>query len=84
MALCKTVVFKGIVVPASYIVVVAPTIHPGNTEISFSVQFASKEGAPTFDTANYACAYSLEGANPVDQAYLYLKSLPEFADAIDC
>jgi hypothetical protein len=26
----------------------------------------------------------LEGPNPIKQAYLHLKSLPEFADAVDC
>jgi len=26
----------------------------------------------------------LEGPNPIKQAYLHLKTLPEFADAIDC
>jgi hypothetical protein len=29
-------------------------------------------------------AHGLEGANPIKQAYLYLKTLPEFADAVDC
>jgi len=26
----------------------------------------------------------LDGPNPIKQAYLHLKTLPEFADAIDC
>lgn len=26
----------------------------------------------------------LDGPNPIKQAYLYLKTLPEFADATDC
>lgn len=26
----------------------------------------------------------LEGSNPIKQAYLHLKTLPEFADAVDC
>ena len=32
----------------------------------------------------YACDYNLQGANPVKQAYEYLKTLPEFAGATDC
>jgi len=28
--------------------------------------------------------YDLDGPNPIKQAYLHLKTLPEFADAIDC
>jgi len=30
------------------------------------------------------CDYDINGENPIKQAYLYLKTLPEFADAIDC
>lgn len=32
----------------------------------------------------YSFAPALEGDNFIKQAYLYLKTLPEFADAIDC
>ena len=28
--------------------------------------------------------YNINGESPIKQAYLYLKTLPEFADAIDC
>lgn len=30
------------------------------------------------------CDYNLLGENPIKQAYLHLKTLPEFAGAIDC
>lgn len=33
---------------------------------------------------SYGFDYDLEGPNPIKQAYLHLKSLPEFADAVDC
>jgi hypothetical protein len=33
---------------------------------------------------NYDCAYDINGENPIKQAYLHLKTLPEFADAVDC
>jgi len=29
-------------------------------------------------------ALDFDGPNPIKQAYLHLKSLPEFADAVDC
>jgi hypothetical protein len=29
-------------------------------------------------------AYDIDGENPVRQAYLHLKTLPEFAGATDC
>lgn len=28
--------------------------------------------------------YNINGENPIKQAYLYLKTLPEFSDATDC
>jgi hypothetical protein len=39
---------------------------------------------PSFATLRFECPYSLDGPNPIKQAYLHLKTLPEFADAIDC
>lgn len=30
------------------------------------------------------CAYDLAGANPLEQAYAHLKTLPEFSGAVDC
>jgi hypothetical protein len=35
-------------------------------------------------TQTFSCDYSLEGDNPIAQAYQFLKTLPEFADATDC
>ena len=32
----------------------------------------------------YTCAYAIDGDNPIRQAYLHLKTLPEFANAVDC
>lgn len=32
----------------------------------------------------YGFDYALDGENIVKQAYEYLKTLPEFADAVDC
>ena len=32
----------------------------------------------------YSFTLDLEGPNPIKQAYQFLKSLPEFADATDC
>jgi hypothetical protein len=33
---------------------------------------------------HFNAAYSLNGANPLAQAYLHLKSLPEFTNTTDC
>jgi hypothetical protein len=32
----------------------------------------------------YGFDYTFDGSNPIQQAYEYLKTLPEFADATDC
>lgn len=32
----------------------------------------------------HSCSYDINGENPIKQAYLHLKTLPEFADAVDC
>lgn len=42
------------------------------------------EDKPFFEQNGYTAPYALEGENPFKQAYLYLKTLPEFQDAIDC
>jgi hypothetical protein len=37
-----------------------------------------------YDRKMIAMPYDLSGDNPIRQAYLHLKSLPEFAGATDC
>lgn len=44
---------------------------------------ASVDGNALF-TESHSFALDLEGPNPIKQAYLHLKTLPEFADATDC
>jgi hypothetical protein len=45
-----------------------------------------KENAnvPHFADVSYTCAYDLTGANPIAQAYEHLKTLEDFAGAVDC
>lgn len=38
---------------------------------------------PSFGNTQFTTSYTLTGANPVQQAYEYLKTLPEFANATD-
>jgi hypothetical protein len=46
---------------------------------------ASKDGVlPHFSDVQMSCNYDIKGDNPIKQAYIYLKTLPEFADAEDC
>lgn len=55
-------------------------------KIAFRVRMY-KDGSntyPAFDERGFVCAYDLDGANPLSQAYTHLKTLPEYADAKDC
>jgi hypothetical protein len=45
--------------------------------------YKSEESEP-IDLRGYYFNLDMEGENPVKQAYLYLKTLPEFSDATDC
>jgi hypothetical protein len=54
-------------------------------KMSFQVNsYKSQESEAAFSNAALACDYDMQGANPIAQAYAYLKTLPEFADATDC
>lgn len=49
--------------------------------VCYYVSASSKTAA---DRQVNSCSYDLEGENPIKQAYLYLKTLPEFEGAEDC
>jgi hypothetical protein len=53
-------------------------------KISFVVCYYASKNHAAFCSKHHTCPYNLSGANPLEQAYLHLKSLPEFADAVDC
>lgn len=52
--------------------------------ILFNVKSYVNTSFIAFDTNNYLCNYDIDGENPIKQAYLHLKTLPEFVDAVDC
>lgn len=57
----------------------------GKDQIFFQVRsYKDNSGLPHFADATAGCAYRLDGANPLAQAYAHLKTLPEFAGATDC
>ncbi len=54
-------------------------------KITFHVRsYVSNEAVPFFTEDVFGCEYDINGENPIKQAYLYLKTLPEFSDATDC
>ena len=56
----------------------------GKNKINFQLCASVDKNKLSFYGDSYECAYDLEGANPIAQAYVYLKTLPEFSGATDC
>ena len=52
--------------------------------LRFNLEIKATESGVPLDMLSYSFSLDLEGSNPIKQAYLHLKTLPEFADAIDC
>lgn len=84
MALKKDIEFKGISVVGAYLRAVSPTIRRGNEHLEFILEYAADENAQYFKARAFDCVYDLDGSNPIEQAYEFLKTLDEFADATDC
>jgi hypothetical protein len=60
------------------------SISGNKNQLTASVAFLNQESAANIRTKDYSFSLDLEGPNPIKQAYLYLKSLPEFEGAEDC
>lgn len=57
----------------------------GKNQIAFQVRsYKDDSGLPHFADAAAGCVYDIGGENPIKQAYVYLKTTPEFANAKDC
>jgi hypothetical protein len=54
------------------------------TDITFTLRrYKDNSGLPFFMEEPFAAPYALTGVNPLQQAYDYLKTLPEFTGAVD-
>ena len=61
------------------------TSFSGSKEtVSFDLSAFKEKGGVLLQKQDYVFAIDLEGSNPIKQAYEYLKTLPELADATDC
>ncbi len=56
----------------------------GKDLVEFQIAYGKEKGLPSFNQSNRTAPYDIEGANPFKQAYEFLKTLPEFSDAVDC
>lgn len=84
MALSKTVTTpQGFEATNAYITCEGIRLY-GKEHIEFQVRSSKEKGLSSFSDIAHFAPYELEGANPIKQAYEYLKTLPEFADAVDC
>lgn len=54
------------------------------TKIKFRLRSYTTIEFPHFSDIEYNADYDISGENPIAQAYLYLKTLPEFSGAVDC
>ncbi len=82
MALQKTVTFKGITLSDAYIKIQS---FSGSKELlKFDVATHSRAGEQPITVSSFEMPYSIDFTNPIKQAYGHLKTLPEFAGALDC
>ena len=58
--------------------------HGDKARMTFVVSWSESAGSPAIRQSTYGCAVDLDGENQIRQAYLHLKTLPEFAGATDC
>lgn len=54
------------------------------TKIKFQLLSFGDVKFSCFNEETYYCEYDLNGGNPYQQAYLFLKSTDKFKNAIDC
>lgn len=86
MALRKTVAtVYGISVGNAYHRVEA-LVLPQKDRMNFHVRsYANATGEPFFaEDVHMGVDYDLNGPNPIEQAYEYVKALPVFSGAVDC
>ena len=74
--------FGKIEVPNCYIRV--SCVEVSKTEANAYITYLKTAEGGILQEVRHAFQYDIDGPNPIKQAYQFLKSLPEFADATDC
>jgi hypothetical protein len=82
MALQKTIDFKGITVFGAYLKI--QSFSGSKDLLKFELASHCRAGEQALAIASFEIPYSIDGTNPIKQAYEHLKTLPEFAGAVDC
>lgn len=84
MALSKNIQTKsGIEIQDVYIRVESVSILE-KTALQFLLRFYKDKSKPSIDETFMTCKYDIDGKNPIEQAYVHVKSLENFSDAKDC
>lgn len=82
MALRSLVTINGVIINDCYIKI--STINGDKHKIMIDVHYkANSDGSPIY-AYTFAYTPNLEGGNFIQQGYLYLKTLDQFANAQDC
>lgn len=68
--------------PPMYIKV--ESVSGDKTSVKVVVTFKNEATDEHFTRKEYSFAPNIDGSNFIKQAYVYLKTLPEFEDATDC
>lgn len=84
MALKVDFDFRGIPVKGAYAEVTHMGFSPSKDEHYFTLIYRAGKDAPEIHAHGYSAPYDIDGPNPFEQAYAYLKTLPEFEGATDC
>lgn len=71
----------GIVVKGAIFRIASVKVNKTSMQISMNV--SAKSDTPVIDNFGYAADYDIAGGNPLEQAYSYVKGLPEFDGATD-
>lgn len=84
MAISAPVEYLGFSVGDCYISIPDGNLILSKESIIFSVTYRTSRSEYPFKSASFECRYVQDGDNPFSQSYHYLKTLPEFSDAVDC
>ena len=82
MALLQNKTINDVAINGCYIKVRA--ISGDKNSVTASVSFSANQSAETFAMGEVTFTPSMDGKNFIAQAYEHMKTLPEFAGAIDC
>jgi hypothetical protein len=84
MALKKTITILGdIEIKDAYLRVERISISNKN-QLDFLISGRKTLESPIASSTPHQCPYDINGKNPIAQAYEYVKTLPQYSDAVDC